>query len=91
MVGYSNSGMENDAYVMKSFTTWTFDKLNENGQVKDDEVGWVCRRANNVTMNTGEIGWGGMDWLDLVQHKDQWKALVNMSSTQHFNKRSNLQ
>jgi hypothetical protein len=25
-----------------------------------------------------EIGWGGMDWIDLAQDTDQWRALVNM-------------
>jgi hypothetical protein len=29
-------------------------------------------------MDLGEIGWGGMDWIDLVQDKDQLRALVNM-------------
>jgi hypothetical protein len=24
-----------------------------------------------------EIGWGGMDWIDLAQGRDQWRALVN--------------
>jgi hypothetical protein len=24
-----------------------------------------------------EIGWSGMDWIDLVQDREQWKALVN--------------
>jgi hypothetical protein len=24
-----------------------------------------------------EIGWGGMDWTDLAQNRDQWRALVN--------------
>jgi hypothetical protein len=28
-------------------------------------------------MDLGEIGWDGMDWIDLVQDKDQWRALVN--------------
>jgi hypothetical protein len=23
------------------------------------------------------MGWDGMDWIDLVQDKDQWRALVN--------------
>jgi hypothetical protein len=25
-----------------------------------------------------EIGLGGMDWIDLAQDRDQWRALVNM-------------
>jgi hypothetical protein len=28
-------------------------------------------------MELGEIGWGGMDWIDLARDRDQWKALVN--------------
>jgi hypothetical protein len=24
-----------------------------------------------------EIGWDGMDWIDLAQDRDQWMALVN--------------
>jgi hypothetical protein len=28
-------------------------------------------------MNLREIGWDGMDWMDLVQDRDQWRALVN--------------
>jgi hypothetical protein len=24
-----------------------------------------------------EIGWGGMDWIDLVQDRGQWRAFVN--------------
>jgi hypothetical protein len=29
-------------------------------------------------MGLREIGWGGMDWIDLAQDIDQWRALVNM-------------
>jgi hypothetical protein len=28
-------------------------------------------------MDLREIGWGGKDWIDLVQDWDQWRALVN--------------
>jgi hypothetical protein len=28
-------------------------------------------------MDIREIGWGSMDWIDLDQDRDQWKALVN--------------
>jgi hypothetical protein len=24
-----------------------------------------------------EIGWDGMDWIDLVHDRDQWRVLVN--------------
>jgi hypothetical protein len=32
-----------------------------------------CRRRweNNIKMYLGEIGWGGMDWIDLTQDRDQ--------------------
>jgi hypothetical protein len=29
-------------------------------------------------MDLREIGWNGMDWIDLDQDTDQWRALVNM-------------
>jgi hypothetical protein len=35
------------------------------------------RWEDNIKMNLGEIGWGGMYWIDLVQDMDQWRALVN--------------
>jgi hypothetical protein len=35
------------------------------------------RWVYNVKMDIREIGWGGMDWFDLVQDRDQWRALVN--------------
>jgi hypothetical protein len=25
-----------------------------------------------------DIGWVGMDWIDLAQDRDQWTAVVNM-------------
>jgi hypothetical protein len=35
------------------------------------------RLVDNVKMNLREIGWGGMDWIDLAQVTDQWRAVVN--------------
>jgi hypothetical protein len=35
------------------------------------------RWVENIKMNLTEIRWGGMDWIDLAQDRDQWKALVN--------------
>jgi hypothetical protein len=31
----------------------------------------------NIKMDLREIGWGGMDWIDLAQDRDQWRVLVN--------------
>jgi hypothetical protein len=28
-------------------------------------------------MDLREIGWDGMDWIDLAPDRDQWRALVN--------------
>jgi hypothetical protein len=34
---------------------------------------WV----DNTKMGPGELGLGGMDWIDLVEDSYQWRALVN--------------
>jgi hypothetical protein len=28
-------------------------------------------------MDLREIGWDGMDWIDLPRDRDQWRALLN--------------
>jgi hypothetical protein len=28
-------------------------------------------------MYLAEIGWGGMDWINLAQDRERWSALVN--------------
>jgi hypothetical protein len=35
------------------------------------------RWVDNIKMDLREIGWYGMDWIDLVQDRDRWRALVN--------------
>jgi hypothetical protein len=37
------------------------------------------RRGDNIKMELREIGWGCMDWIDLAEVRDQWRALVNMA------------
>jgi hypothetical protein len=34
------------------------------------------RWVDNIKMVVREIGLGGMDWVDLGQGRDQWRALV---------------
>jgi hypothetical protein len=29
-------------------------------------------------MDLRDIGWSGMDWIDLDQDRDQWRDLVNI-------------
>jgi hypothetical protein len=31
----------------------------------------------NIKMDLREIGCGGMDWIDLTEDRDHWRALVN--------------
>jgi hypothetical protein len=35
------------------------------------------RLVDNIKMDLREIGWGGMDGIDLAQDRDQWRTLVN--------------
>jgi hypothetical protein len=35
------------------------------------------RWVNNIKMDLIEIGWDGVDWIDLAQDRDQWRALVS--------------
>jgi hypothetical protein len=33
--------------------------------------------VDSIKIDLRDIRWDGMDWIDLAQDKDQWKALVN--------------
>jgi hypothetical protein len=45
----------------------------ERDHYEDQDVGgWV-----DIKMDLREIGWSGMDWIDLAQDRDQWMAVVN--------------
>jgi hypothetical protein len=33
--------------------------------------------VDNIKMGLREIGWGGMDWIDVAEDRDQCRALVN--------------
>jgi hypothetical protein len=35
------------------------------------------RWEDNIKMDLQEVGWGGMDWIDMAKDRDRWRALVS--------------
>jgi hypothetical protein len=35
------------------------------------------RWVDNIKIDLREIGWNDVDWIELAQDRDQWRALVN--------------
>jgi hypothetical protein len=35
------------------------------------------RWEDGSKMDLGEIGWGGVKWINLAQVRDRWRAVVN--------------
>jgi hypothetical protein len=35
------------------------------------------RWEENIKMDLQEVGWRGMDWIDMAQDRDRWRALVS--------------
>jgi hypothetical protein len=38
----------------------------------------IRKWVDNIKIDLREIEWDGVDWIDLAQDRDQWRALVNM-------------
>jgi hypothetical protein len=36
------------------------------------------RWVDNINMDLRQIGWDGMDWINLAQIRDQWRAVMNL-------------
>jgi hypothetical protein len=36
-----------------------------------------CRWEDNIKMDLEEVGCWGVDWIELAQDRDRWRALVN--------------
>ena len=45
------------------------------------------RWEDNIKMDLQEVGFGGMDWIELAQDRSRWRALVNavMNLQVHYN------
>jgi hypothetical protein len=37
-----------------------------------------CKWEDDITIDLQEVGSGGMDWIELAQDRDRWRALVNV-------------
>jgi len=35
------------------------------------------RWEDNIKIDLQEVGCGGVDWIELAQNRDRWRALVN--------------
>jgi hypothetical protein len=47
------------------------------GSLRDEPFGRLRRRwEESIKMDLEEVGWGGMDWIDLAEDSDMWRALV---------------
>jgi hypothetical protein len=46
-------------------------------------ISHVTHIRYNIKIDLRYIGWGGMDWIDLAQDRDQWRALVNKVVSLH--------
>jgi hypothetical protein len=44
---------------------------------RDHWKGLRRRWVDNIKMDLREIGWNGVDWIDLAQDRHPWRALVN--------------
>jgi hypothetical protein len=63
----STNGEKRDAYGI------LVGKPEEKRPLRRLRLKWV----DNIKMDLREMGWGVIDWIDLAEDRDRWKAVVN--------------
>jgi hypothetical protein len=46
-------------------------------EIQNERDHWEDQDISRWTIDLRAIRWDGMDWIDLAQNTDQWRALVN--------------
>jgi hypothetical protein len=44
---------------------------------KPERMRPLGRPKDNIKMDLSEVGWGCIDWIDLAQDRDRWRAVAN--------------
>ena len=57
----------------EAYTGFWWENLRERDHLGDPRRRW----DDNIKMNLQEMGCDGMDWIELSQDRDRWRALVN--------------
>ena len=56
----------------EAYTGFWWGNLKERDHLEDPGVRW----EDNIKMDLQEVGCGVMDWIELAEDKDRWRALV---------------
>jgi hypothetical protein len=56
---------------------WTDSLARPKHRKWDMRFGTWNRRGDGIRMDLRDIGWGSVDWIQLAQDMDRWRALVN--------------
>jgi hypothetical protein len=60
-------------FLRKAHIGYSWGKPRKNRILGRPRPRWV----DNIKTDLGEIGWGGVDCIDLAQDRDQWRAHMN--------------
>jgi hypothetical protein len=60
------------AYGGEGYTGFWWENIRERDHLEDPGVD-----VKDNEMDIQKVCWGGMDWTDLAQDRDRWRAVVN--------------